>query len=1046
MEALRATLFRLTHHVRLIGVLLVACAVASAAHAQPLPPTNVQATNGTSCDRITITWDASVGATSYTVWRSTINNPGSAAQIGSTVALIFNDNTAVPLTTYWYWVRAVNSSNQSSGFSDPASGFRNQIPVAPSGVSATDDQFCDRVRITWNAVLSADSYDVLRNTTNTPGTAVSIGTTASTSLDDLNALPNTTYWYWVRARNACGVSVLSNSDSGRARGLPPQVTGVQASDGTVCDWVTVTWNTITGVTSYNIFRNTTSNFSTATQIGSTVAPPFDDLAAAPGVTYWYWVQAVDPCGVGPPSTANTGFRPSTPRPPSNVQASDGTSCASVTVTWDAAPSAIAYAVWRNTSNTPSTATRLIILSVTQYNDESALPGVQYWYWVESFTFCGNSDFSAPDTGHRASLPAAPQNVSATDGASCDGVEISWSAVTGATNYIVRRATSSDPSTGMTVGSTPGTTWHDDTASQGLTYWYWVTAQSACGQSPRGGPDTGHALHCPQGLYANFESPDYSGSAIGTPLTGQQTWINPIPAGADMHVYMQAGNALNIPANPVGGGQILAGRRAGPGLSARAARDFHITGPAQWTVAIDMLGMFDGTLPALEDLGNVGLSNHRNARGFRARLVWDDPNTAESYSIIYDVFDASGTEVAVSPGPEFEQLEAGTWYRLTTAIDYATNQITAVAITDLETFTHAIVSPPDWYMLGGSSPSGPRASTFFIATTGGSGKVSGEGNITAWDNAVAIPTEFEAGFEPTLYAGTPTGVTLTGQNFWVRDQPGDRDHRALTYTQNALGIVDNPVGGTQFAAGRSEANNNRARAAHVVDLGASDRWEFSFDVTPKYDAIFPVAPANIGFFAANRVAGEQGVRVDFWWQDPAEPGSWRILVRSFDENNAQRIVSPGPAWANLTANRWYRITIRKDFGQNLITSLTLRDLNTGAQNVIEPTGWYMFGGAAAGTPRGTAVRFAAIGDGGPSSTEGNVLAFDNVGVRPLAGCYPDCDPSTGVGVLDIFDFLCFQNRFVNMDPYACDCDETTGTGVCDIFDFLCFQNAFVGGCL
>jgi hypothetical protein len=63
------------------------------------------------------------------------------------------------------------------------------------------------------------------------------------------------------------------------------------------------------------------------------------------------------------------------------------------------------------------------------------------------------------------------------------------------------------------------------------------------------------------------------------------------------------------------------------------------------------------------------------------------------------------------------------------------------------------------------------------------------------------------------------------------------------------------------------------------------------------------------------------------------------------------------------------------------------------------------------------------------------------------CYADCDQSTGVGVLDIFDFLCFQDSFVNSDPYACDCDITTGTSppVCDIFDFLCFQNQFVAGC-
>ena len=30
-------------------------------------------------------------------------------------------------------------------------------------------------------------------------------------------------------------------------------------------------------------------------------------------------------------------------------------------------------------------------------------------------------------------------------------------------------------------------------------------------------------------------------------------------------------------------------------------------------------------------------------------------------------------------------------------------------------------------------------------------------------------------------------------------------------------------------------------------------------------------------------------------------------------------------------------------------------------------------------------------------------------------------------------------------FARDCDTTTGQGVCDIFDFLCFQNAFVSGC-
>jgi hypothetical protein len=67
------------------------------------------------------------------------------------------------------------------------------------------------------------------------------------------------------------------------------------------------------------------------------------------------------------------------------------------------------------------------------------------------------------------------------------------------------------------------------------------------------------------------------------------------------------------------------------------------------------------------------------------------------------------------------------------------------------------------------------------------------------------------------------------------------------------------------------------------------------------------------------------------------------------------------------------------------------------------------------------------------------------VARVQACYADCDQSTGAGILDIFDFLCFQDRFVAGSAKACDCDTSTGAGVCDLFDFLCFQNAFVSGC-
>ncbi len=92
-----------------------------------------------------------------------------------------------------------------------------------------------------------------------------------------------------------------------------------------------------------------------------------------------------------------------------------------------------------------------------------------------------------------------------------------------------------------------------------------------------------------------------------------------------------------------------------------------------------------------------------------------------------------------------------------------------------------------------------------------------------------------------------------------------------------------------------------------------------------------------------------------------------------------------------------------------------------------------------------VRFTANDANPQSIVEAGIDAFAVSSIACESSCYADCDPSTGAGVLDIFDFLCFQNAFVAGDPYACDCDTSTGPAVCDIFDFLCFQSAFVGGC-
>ena len=118
---------------------------------------------------------------------------------------------------------------------------------------------------------------------------------------------------------------------------------------------------------------------------------------------------------------------------------------------------------------------------------------------------------------------------------------------------------------------------------------------------------------------------------------------------------------------------------------------------------------------------------------------------------------------------------------------------------------------------------------------------------------------------------------------------------------------------------------------------------------------------------------------------------------------------------------------------------------GFTGILDDWDWFGISAAALGDLDGDGVGDLAVGapgddDGGSGRGAVWVLFLDGV-----TSCYADCDKSTGNGVLDVFDFLCFQNSFVNSEPYACDCDTSTGAGVCDVFDFLCFQDAFVGGC-
>jgi cytochrome c peroxidase len=130
----------------------------------------------------------------------------------------------------------------------PSVAGQGGAPAAPTGVTASDGSYNNKVGVSWDAMRGAVQYQVFRNTSNDPASAVSLGTTAEAMFFDRTAAQGQTYFYWVRSENANASSSLSASDSGfRANGAvealePPtspagnRVTAAKAALGKALFW------------------------------------------------------------------------------------------------------------------------------------------------------------------------------------------------------------------------------------------------------------------------------------------------------------------------------------------------------------------------------------------------------------------------------------------------------------------------------------------------------------------------------------------------------------------------------------------------------------------------------------------------------------------------------------------------------------------------------------------------------------------------------------------------------------------------------------------
>ena len=178
------------------------------------------------------------------------------------------------------------------------------VSIIPTGISASDGAYIDKVRITWNTVTGAEKYYVYRSATSL-GVYTEIGNTNATTYDDTIVSNNMVYYYKIKAYSvAAGYSELSAYDDGF---LFPVPTGVSASDSEY-DKIRITWNSVPNAEKYYIYRSLSSG-SGYTETTNVTAVSYDDLTTGVGTNYYYKVRAWSTVmGFGPYSDYDVGVK------------------------------------------------------------------------------------------------------------------------------------------------------------------------------------------------------------------------------------------------------------------------------------------------------------------------------------------------------------------------------------------------------------------------------------------------------------------------------------------------------------------------------------------------------------------------------------------------------------------------------------------------------------------------------------------------------------------------------------------------------------------
>ena len=245
---------------------------------------------------LTLTWNASSGATTYRVQVSTASDFSSTVVNDSTMTSLSKAVSGLSTSTLYYWhVNAKNAGGTSAysasrtfttgaGLLPPALTFPFDLTVGVSPTAAT---------IAWALSAGATSYRVQIATDNAFSNIVF--DTASVTVRSILVTSlsyNTTYYWHVSSTAGTNTSSYSAPWSFSTLAGPPSAPVLSSppngSVGIPTTNLSLTWNATPGATTYRVQLSTASDFSTTIVNDSTVTTTSKSVTGLTTSTTYYW--------------------------------------------------------------------------------------------------------------------------------------------------------------------------------------------------------------------------------------------------------------------------------------------------------------------------------------------------------------------------------------------------------------------------------------------------------------------------------------------------------------------------------------------------------------------------------------------------------------------------------------------------------------------------------------------------------------------------------------------------------------------------------------